>query len=200
MMTETATRTPPPTDTIVPLSPDDPRADVLEVIRARFQESTDGVIEAIATQHGLTPRDVAGCLPVHTGARVDGAHFQAVMDDVADWGEVMVIVHTADLILECRGALPVGQEGHGYFNLRGPGPIGGHIRRDRCGAIQFVSRPFMGSDSHAIMLFNRDGGVMVKIFVGRDETRALRADQVARFVALRDRLAMEGETGHDNDA
>ncbi|SDE97103.1 hypothetical protein SAMN05421720_1199 [Rhodospira trueperi] len=122
------------------------------------------------------------------------------MDDVADWGEVMVIVHTADLILECRGALPVGQEGHGYFNLRGPGPIGGHIRRDRCGAIQFVSRPFMGSDSHAIMLFNRDGGVMVKIFVGRDETRALRADQVARFVALRDRLAMEGETGHDNDA
>lgn len=173
---------------------------MLGAIQARFRESSDGVIEAIANQHGLTPRDVTGCLPAHTGARVDGAHFQAVMDDVADWGEVMVIVHTADLILECRGALPVGREGHGYFNLHGPGPIGGHIRRDRCGAIQFVSRPFMGSDSHAIVLFNRDGGVMFKIFVGRDETRALRADQVARFVALRDRLAMEGKTGHDNDA
>jgi putative heme iron utilization protein len=30
---------------------------------------------------------------------------------------------------------------------------------------------------------------MFKVFVGRDETRALKADQLARFKALADRIA-----------
>ncbi len=174
---------------IVSPSPDDPRADALAAVRDRFRISTDGVIETIAADHGLSPREVAGCLPAVTGVRVGGAHFQVVMDDVATWGEVMVLVHTPDLILECRGPLPQGQEGHGFFNLMGPSPIGGHIRHHRCTEIQFVSRPFMSADSHAILFFNADGGVMFKIFVGRDASRSLRSDQVARFQVLRDRLA-----------
>lgn len=186
--------------TIAQPSPGDPQAAALGIITERFQASTDGVLEAIAAEYGLSPRAVAGCLPAETGARISGAHFQAVMDDVATWGDILLIVHTADLILECRGPLPRGQEGHGFFNLSGPGAIGGHIRHRSCTDIQFVSRPFMGRASHAILFFNGDGGVMFKLFVGRDEGNGLRADQVARFRALRDRFAAVGADHSANAA
>ena len=49
------------------------------------------------------------------------------MQDVTTWGEILFIVHTADIVLECAGTLPPGSFGHGYFNMHGDSPIGGHI-------------------------------------------------------------------------
>ena len=46
----------------------------------------------------------------------------------------------------------------------------------------------MGKVSTFIAFINLDGGIMFKVFVGRDETRALHGDQLARFHALADRL------------
>ena len=63
------------------------------------------------------------------------------------------------------------------------------LRHERCGGIAFVERPFMGKLSAFAAFLNVDGGIMFKVFVGRDETRALRADQLARFKALADRIA-----------
>jgi heme iron utilization protein len=37
-----------------------------------------------------------------------------------------------------------------------------------------------------------DGGIMFKVFVGRDEQRALRGDQLERFHALAERIAPAG--------
>ena len=45
-----------------------------------------------------------------------------------------------------------------------------------------------GEDSASVVFFNVDGGIMFKVFVGRDEKRALLSDQLARFRALADRL------------
>jgi heme iron utilization protein len=47
----------------------------------------------------------------------------------------------------------------------------------------------MGKSSAFIAFINLDGGIMFKVFVGRDETRALREDQLERFRALADRIA-----------
>lgn len=168
---------------------EDGHAAALAAVTARFRDSTDGVIEDIAAEHGLTPREVAGCLPDTAGIRVPGAWFREIMYDVADWGSVTFLVHTADLILECYGCVPKGKVAQGYFNLIGDSPIGGHIREHRCADIQFVSRTFMRTDSHAIYFFNAAGGIMFKIFVGRDERYRLNPDQVVRFRALRDRVA-----------
>jgi heme iron utilization protein len=61
-------------------------------------------------------------------------------------------------------------------------------RRLRCGGLAFLERPFMGKLSALIVFFNVDGGIMFKVFVGRDEKRELKADQLAKFRALGDRL------------
>ena len=41
------------------------------------------------------------------------------MGDLAGWGDVTLIVHTDDGIMEFTGAIPQGQVGRGYFNLMG---------------------------------------------------------------------------------
>jgi putative heme iron utilization protein len=47
----------------------------------------------------------------------------------------------------------------------------------------------MGKASAFIAFINVDGGIMFKVFVGRDETRALRGDQLKLFQSLADSLA-----------
>jgi heme iron utilization protein len=47
----------------------------------------------------------------------------------------------------------------------------------------------MGKSSAFIAFINVDGGIMFKVFVGRDEARALRADQLERFKILAEKVA-----------
>lgn len=42
----------------------------------------------------------------------------------------------------------------------------------------------MGKSSAFVAFLNVDGGVMFKVFVGRDEARQLKADQLAKFREL----------------
>jgi putative heme iron utilization protein len=46
----------------------------------------------------------------------------------------------------------------------------------------------MNKLSAVVVFFNCDDGIMFKIFVGRDEKRELKADQLAAFRALAARL------------
>lgn len=163
--------------------------DTLASLRARLAAEPGGVLETVAEETGVSLHTVTACLPAAFRAFAPGDQAEAVMADIAEWGPVTVLVHSPDLILECKGPLPRGQFGRGYFNLAGGSPIGGHIRLDRCTAVGFVRRPFMGNgESCAVVFFNADGAAMFKIFVGRDDTRRLLPDQVDRFAALQARL------------
>jgi putative heme utilization carrier protein HutX len=64
----------------------------------------------------------------------------------------------------------------------------GHLRHGRCAGLAFVERPFMGRASAFVAFFNLDGGIMFKVFVGRDDKRELKADQLTAFRALAERL------------
>jgi len=161
----------------------------LAELKAHMADNPGAVIEDVARQRKVTPRAVIEALPgemVRLGA---GSEFANAMQDIAEWGEVTLIVHTDDAIFEFTGAIPAGEIGRGYFNLMQPRGLHGHLRHERCGGIAFVERPFMGKQSAFAAFLNVDGGIMFKVFVGRDETRALRADQLARFRALADRIA-----------
>ena len=158
-------------------------------LKAYMAENPGAVIEDVARERKVTPRAVLEALPetmVRIGA---GGEFGAAMNDVAQWGEVTLIVHTDDAIFEFTGSIPAGEVGRGYFNLMQPKGLHGHLRHERCAAVAFVERPFMGKSSAFIAFVNVDGGIMFKVFVGRDEARALRGDQLQRFHALAERIA-----------
>jgi putative heme utilization carrier protein HutX len=117
-----------------------------------------------------------------------GSSFVEALTDVARWGDVTVILHTDDGVMEFTGPVPPGKVAQGYYNLSGRAGFHGHLRHERCESIAFVERPLFGRLSAAMLFLNRDGGVMFKIFVGRDDKRELLPDQLAAFRALAGRL------------
>jgi putative heme utilization carrier protein HutX len=161
----------------------------LAELKAYMLENPGAVIEDVARKRKVTPRAVIEALPPEMFRVGAGGEFASAMQDIAEWGEVTLIVHTDDAIFEFTGAVPAGEIGRGYFNLMQPKGLHGHLRHERCGGIAFVERPFMGKQSAFVAFLKVDGGIMFKVFVGRDEARALRADQLARFKALADRIA-----------
>ena len=165
----------------------------LDAVRRELAENPGGVLEATASQHGLSLQSVVEMLPQEMWATVPGDLFVEVMEDLTGWGDVTVIAHTRDIILEVEGPVPPGKLGHGFYNLHGDSPIGGHMRAGNCAAITFLRRPFMGKESVSIQFFNAEGGSMFKVFVGRDENRALKPEQVERFEALKARLTQKAE-------
>ncbi len=158
----------------------------------RLKQNADGILEQIARDYGVSTFDVVRALPEEYRAILPGSRFEEVLQDLTEWGEVLFIVHTPDIVLECAGTIPPGAFGRGYFNLHGDSPIGGHIRAENCKHIVFVSRSFMGRPSRSLQFFNGAGEAMFKIFVRRDKERNLLSEQVARFDALRATLTGNG--------
>ena len=152
---------------------------------AALAEKPDGVIEQIAAKAEVTPADVLAILPEGAAVVVPSEKWEPIWKDLTSWGEILMIVHTDDIVLEVEGSLPEGSEGHGWFNIHGDSPIGGHIRKERCISIAFVDRGFHGRRSCSVWFMNADGKAMFKVFVRRDKERNLLEEQVARFEALR---------------
>lgn len=170
-----------------------PRAtDAHDLVRKELAENPGGILEATAFQHGLSLQDTVECLPAAMWKRISGAHFIDVMQDISQWGSVTLISHSRDAILEFEGPLPTGSVGHGFYNLAGGSALSGHLRADNCKAIVFLRRPFMGKETLSVQFFNADGEAMFKIFVGRDEAKRLKADQVERFSQLESRFPVAG--------
>jgi heme iron utilization protein len=159
-----------------------------EPLATRLALNPDGILEQIASDYGVSTLEVVRNLLPDLRTIADGERFAEILDDVTTWGEILFIVHTPDIVLECQGALPPGNFARGYFNLHGDSPIGGHIRADNCRAVAFVSRPFMGRASASIQFFNEGGEAMFKIFVRRDAARELIPEQLQKFEALRARI------------
>ncbi|MDB5547132.1 MAG: heme utilization protein HuvX [Tardiphaga sp.] len=153
-------------------------------LKTFLAENPGAVVEDVARDHGVTPRAVLEAMPAGLVRIGGGEHFVMAMQDIAEWGELTLIVHTADGIFETTARVSPGAIGHGYYNLTQPKGLHGHLRHTRCGGVAFVQRAFRGNASAFVAFLNTDGGIMFKVFVGRDDSRALKSDQMARFEAL----------------
>ncbi len=162
---------------------------VLDDLKTYLAANPGAVIEDVARERKVTPRAVLEALPNHMVKFGRGEGFVEAMQEIATWGDVTLIVHTDDAIFEFSGPVPNGEIGRGYFNLMQPTGLHGHLRHNRCGGVAFVERPFMNKSSAFVAFLNVDGGIMFKVFVGRDEARELKKDQLERFRTLGKKLA-----------
>ena len=151
----------------------------LEPLHERLAKNPDGIVERIAREYGVSTLAVVEALPAAHRTLIKGELFAEVMKELESWGEILFIVPTPDIVLECAGIIPPGSFGRGYYNIPGDSQIGGHIRAEACARIVFLARPFMGRHSCSIQFFNGDGEAMFKVFVRGDEKREVLADQVA---------------------
>jgi putative heme utilization carrier protein HutX len=128
--------------------------------------------------------DVFRRLPRAEVRFLPGSAFEGLWEHLSSWGEVLFIVHTTDIVLECTGTLPPGTSGQGYFNIHGDSPIGGHIKASNCATIVLVDRLFHGRRSCSFQFLNGEGNAMFKIFVRRGKARELDPLQLAKFDAV----------------
>jgi heme iron utilization protein len=165
----------------------EPHEERLALARDKLAAKPDGVIEAIAAEAGIPTQAVLELTPKKERLFLPPESFEAVWTELSTWGDVLLIVHTRDIVCEVVGSLPIGTFGHGYYNIHGDSPIGGHIRAANCRAIYLVDRPFHGRRSCSVQFFNAAGEAMFKVFVRRDRTRELLPEQLAKFEALKTR-------------
>jgi putative heme utilization carrier protein HutX len=159
-------------------------------LRTKLAAEPGAIVETVAKETGATLREVVEALPEEMRRFAPASAFVPVMDEVATWGDVTFIIHTDDGVMEIGGPIPPGKIAKEYFNLSGKIGFHGHLRYQRCVGVAFVERPFFGRLSASILFLNVDGGIMFKIFVGRDEQRELIRHQLDAFRALADRLCV----------
>ena len=161
-----------------------------DAIRAAIEANPTGALEDIAAKAGVTPLAVLDALPEGEVVSLPGSLFTEVMEDVTGWGEITFIVNTPNIIFEVKAPVGPGKIGHGMFNLHDKA-IGGHIHYQKCARIAFVRRKFFNTDTASVQFYAHDGSCMFKIYLGRDENRALKPEQIAAMDALQARL-LEG--------
>ena len=110
-----------------------PAEGALAKARLMLAEKPDSMVESVAKETGLSTRAVLELTPAEGRTLIAPERFEALWQELASWGTVMFLGHTPDIVLECEGALPVGSFGHGYYNIHGDSPIGGHIKASNCG-------------------------------------------------------------------
>lgn len=169
--------------------------DALSAVRLALASQPDGVLETVARDCGVPLRAVIEALPVGQRRLLPGAAFAETWSRLVGWGEVLVIVHTGDIVLEVASALPPGTEARGWFNIHGTFPLGGHIRADRCTAIALVDRLFHGRRSLSVQFLNAAGEAMFKVFVRRLPDKSLAPAQEAAFAALWGTVPADPPTG-----
>lgn len=147
------------------------------------------IIEQVAKEYDATLREAVEALPAEMRRFAPGDKFEEVMMDISRWGDVTLIIHSDDGVMEFSGPIPEGKVAQDYYNLAGSKGFHGHLRYKRCATVAFVERPTMGRASAAVLFINTDGGIMFKIFVGRDESRELKPDQLKAFRDLAGRTA-----------
>jgi len=160
-----------------------------ERVMEMVSKNPSQVTTTMAKELGACEMNVIRNLPEDMVKEVSKDRFDEIIAEVSAWGILTVIVQNESTILEVKASFPVGTYGHGYYNLKSKDtPIGGHIRADDLSAIFFVSKPFMGLESHSIQFFDKNGNAMFKLYLGRDENRVIIPKQIERFLALKDRL------------
>lgn len=157
---------------------------VMEMVSKNPSQATT----IMAKELGACEMDVVRNLPEDMVKEVSKDRFDDIIAEVSTWGVLTVIVQNESTIFEVKAPFPVGSYGHGYYNIHSKDtPIGGHIKADDLSAIFFVSKPFMGLESHSIQFFNKNGNALFKLYLGRDENRQIIQEQRDKFINLKNR-------------
>ena len=157
-----------------------------EAIENTLADDSDSVLESVAEKQSVRASDVIECLPDDEVSIISGVYFDRVMTEITEWGDVTVIVHTADLVFEAHGSIPPGSIGQSK-NMHGR-TIEGDLNASGCKTIVFVSRLLFGRKSYSVQFYNADGDCMFKVYLGRDEQGSIINRQLRGFRKLAEAL------------
>ncbi|MDY0274127.1 MAG: heme utilization cystosolic carrier protein HutX [Desulfomicrobium sp.] len=164
--------------------------DLIAKIRHTSQDEPRLILRDLAIRYQVPEGAVAQALPLDMRRFARPELFDFVWQEMTTWSWVTLIAITAGMVLEYGGVLPKGSHGHGMFNLHAPDhPLSGHFFVDNLGAICFLSKPFMGLESHSVQFYDQQGAPMCAVYVGR-KGRELIVEVRQAFMTLRDQVCI----------
>ncbi len=163
-----------------------------EELRARvaeaLAENKEPVMPAsLAGRFGVTELEAVRALPDEMRAFAPASAFNDIWDGLTTWPNATIIIQHMGCVFEIKSALVRGKHGHGYFNLFGDVPLGGHLKLDELDCVCFLSMPFMGRESHSVQFFHSGGEVMFSIYAGRENHQLIPAARDS-FLALKEKF------------
>lgn len=166
--------------------------DLRSAIAERIKEKKPVMLAMLAKEFSVTELEAARALPGDMSRFAAKEHFDAVWRELTAWGGATFIMQRLGTVLEVKGTIPPGSYGHGYFNLKSEGGIGGHVKVDDLETMCFLAMPFMGLESLSIQFFNTAGEVKFSIYAGRNQKREILPAVRESFNRMRDSLCKEG--------
>jgi hypothetical protein len=118
--------------------------------------------------------------------KLPGSAAQALLEEIASWGELTTIVLHGGSVFEFKGAFPKGAVAEGYYNLHGPVPgLHGHLSLTQVDHIVFQGKKHRGRQAYAFNFQAKDGSNIFKVFLGRNAEGDLIPEQVEKFQQIR---------------
>jgi hypothetical protein len=116
---------------------------------------------------------------------IPGEQAQGLLEEIAGWKQAVttIVIHTGS-VFEFKAPFPVGENGHGYYNLKGESGFEGHLNLTDVAKITLQDKPHRGRDSYAFVFEHSNGEVIFKIFLGRDAAGDIIAEQLQRFKTI----------------
>jgi putative heme utilization carrier protein HutX len=143
-------------------------------VRAAIKADPNIMLDTLSHQLEMPEGAVAVSLSAEMCTVAPAETFEIVWHAMCQWEAVTFIATSPGAIVEVKGRLPTGRFGYGYFNIADPdNPLSGHLRIDELEAICFVSKPFMGLESHSVRFYNAQGALMFAVYVGRIEKQLI---------------------------
>lgn len=163
------------------------KTELQEKIQEALQQKKIITLSGLSQEFGVSEKEIAEVLPYDLCHLVSGEHFNTVWENLAAWEKATFIIQHCDHVIEIKCTIPLGKYGHGYYNLMGENPLGGHIKSDSIQHIAFLSIPFMGLESHSVQFFDKNGSVCFSIYAGREKKILIPSVKQA-FLTLKEKL------------
>lgn len=139
----------------------------------------------IAKELGCDELTVVKQLPEDEVAFISTDNTQAILTDIASWGNVTSIIEVSGFIFEVKAPFPLGKNAYGYYNLAHDSQgLQGHLKLENVAAIAKITRKVQGKLSYCLHFFDQQGSGIFKIYLGRDENGKVIETQIEKFHAL----------------
>lgn len=159
------------------------------IMRQKITKEADKMPTNLAQEYGISELAVYQNLPGEMVSFTDVSNFTTIWNEMVTWEKVLFLTINSGIVAEVSGKLSKGKEGHGYFNLMDRyAPLHGHVNVKNLKAIAFVSKPFMGKESHSIAFFTKDENLAFSIYLGRNEKREIIPQAKESFLRLKESL------------
>lgn len=159
----------------------------LEPLRDRLK-TIDGFLERLAKKYRMSTLELVRHLPKEQSKVISGEKMLELLSDVGEWGAVLFITEGNAVITGMSVEMPQVFLKDGYYHFFGQGGFGGHVEENACQHIAFIERHFQNRNSRSIHFYDRDGEPMFKIFVSRELSGDMKAEQVERWITLKEKL------------